>query len=187
MKSCEQKIRQNADGDSVGDKLGVRPRAPRKAAAQSPAPAYFSEKPQADGGEGDTHLHAGNNAFEMRDEILHDARVGISTFYQLAHAGKAHGDQRKLRRGEKRVDANQRQDAEQADEDHGAILSVWLAQPRWRSLGEKAANARWTIPSRHACRRAPGAIDFFRTGLSRDMRGPNRQTGRESIFHAVIL
>jgi hypothetical protein len=123
VKSGEQDVGKG-DGDAVGDQDGVRSRHPGEERLDRLREREFSKKTQSDGRQGDSHLYTGDHTLEVRNEILDNARVGIATLYKLAHAGEAHGDERKLRRGKKRIDADQRQDAEQAYEEHRAILSA---------------------------------------------------------------
>jgi hypothetical protein len=51
----------------------------------------------------------------MQYQVLNDSRAGISFFYELADARQSHGDERKLRGREKRVDADQKKYAEKAN------------------------------------------------------------------------
>jgi hypothetical protein len=64
----------------------------------------------------------------MGNEILNNARARVPALYKLAQTGKTDCDKRELRRRKKRVDADQRQDAEKTDQNHVAILTA-----RWRA------------------------------------------------------
>ena len=97
------------EGQDYGNAVGHE----RRAAAGQPIQHGTKELGEhrlaqgADGqaGERDAHLHAGDDAVELAEELLHDAGASVAAFEELPHARGAHRDQRELRAGEEAVDA----------------------------------------------------------------------------------
>ena len=69
----------------------------------------FAQGAQAQAGERDADLHAGNDAIELGEQLLNHARAGTPLSDQLAHARDAHCYQREFRRRKESVDGHQRQ------------------------------------------------------------------------------
>ncbi len=79
----------------------------------------FAQSADAEAGQGDADLHAGDDPVELTEELLDDARARVAVLHELAHARDAHGNQGKFRGGEKRVDGHQGQHRQQPQTDHG--------------------------------------------------------------------
>ena len=89
------------------------------------------------------HLHAGNDAAEIADQLLDDFRARVALFDKLAHAGQADGDEREFGGGEKRVHADQEQHAEDVERRHAAAgPSLRKIVGRGSSLDAKIAKTR---------------------------------------------
>src|ERR1700722_3630315 len=72
----------------------------------------FAEIAEREAGDGNANLHTGNDSTQVADEVFDDFGAGVALFDQLADTRKPDGDQRKFRRREKRVHADQENDAE---------------------------------------------------------------------------
>ncbi len=68
--------------------------------------------------DGDAHLHAGNDAAKVADELLDDFRARVALLDKLANARKPDRNQRKFGRREKSVHADQENDAEDVERAH---------------------------------------------------------------------
>ena len=69
----------------------------------------FAEGAEAQAGQRDSDLYAGDDAIELAEEFLNDFGAGVAEFDELAHARDAHGHEGKFRGGEETVDDRQRQ------------------------------------------------------------------------------
>ena len=103
----------------------------------------FTQGAQAQAGERDANLHAGNDAIELGEQLLHHARARNALVDQLAHAGDAHGNQRKFRRRKETVNAHQRQHGQQSQTDH--TIPILTACGRHPAVG-KVKRASGVLP-----------------------------------------
>ena len=92
--------------------------------AQNARKRDLAQIAQRKAGERDAHLHAGNHAAEIAEQLLDNFGARDRLSDQLPDARKAHGDERKLRGGEKRVHADQKQDAEDVQGAHVAVAAA---------------------------------------------------------------
>jgi hypothetical protein len=64
-------------------------------------------------------LHAGNNAVQIRQQSLNDARADVTLGYKLANTGKPHRHKGKLRGCEKAIQSDKREHTDQPHGKHG--------------------------------------------------------------------
>jgi hypothetical protein len=82
----------------------------------------FTERADSQAGQRDAHLYAGNNAMQIGEQAFDDASADITFRDELANAGKAHGNEGKLRGGEKAVKRNERQHTDQPHGKHSFLV-----------------------------------------------------------------
>ena len=69
----------------------------------------FAKRAEAQTGERDADLHAGDDAIELAEKFLNDSGAGVAELDELADARDAHGHEGEFRGGEETVDDCQRQ------------------------------------------------------------------------------
>src|SRR5713101_6416182 len=78
----------------------------------------FAERAESQAGEGDTELHARDDAVEIAEERFHDFCLGVALDDQLADAREADSDKRKFNGGEKAVQHHEHEHCNQAKQKH---------------------------------------------------------------------
>jgi len=86
---------------------GMPPRKICNQRAQQPGKRSLTQRSQSKTGERYAHLHSGNNAVEVPEQIKHNPRARVARLHQLADTRKPHGDEGKLHGREESVHGHQ--------------------------------------------------------------------------------
>ena len=120
--TCRTVSRAEGDDESnaVSDNGRPRPRNLLDERRRNRSQRDLAEVAKRQAGDRDADLHAGNDAAEIGEQRFDDFGARIALFDELADARKPHGDERKLRRGEKRVHADEQKHREELKGNHRA-------------------------------------------------------------------
>ena len=88
---------------------GMLPRNVCNQRAQQRGKRSLTERSQSQTRERNAHLHSGDDAIEVPEQIEHNPRARIARLHQLPDARKPHGDKGELHGREKSVHGHQRE------------------------------------------------------------------------------
>jgi hypothetical protein len=79
---------------------------------------HFAQSADGEARQRDADLHAGNDAVQIAEQMLHDFCLGVSAGDQLADARDSHRDKRELGGSKKAVQRDQHEHTDKAYQKH---------------------------------------------------------------------
>ena len=105
-------------GKTMGHQRGAAAREPIEQRTNELREQRLSQGADGEARQRNADLYPGDDAVELAQQLLHDARPSIAAVDELAHARSPHGHQRKLRGRKEAVDGHQQQYRQESEPDH---------------------------------------------------------------------
>ena len=118
VQAAEQRERRR-QCQSMSDQCRISTRHNGQDMFKKPGHARFAERANRQARQRDSQLYARNHLPQVAQQNFHYPRAQVALGHQLLYARHPHRHQRKLRRGEKTVQQDERQDTQHAHCKHG--------------------------------------------------------------------